>query len=55
MQNTIISDEKRFTTVSVDEIVRQCQVTAPVVHTVLLEMELAGLIERQPGNRIAAI
>ena len=41
--------------VTVDEIVRQCQVTAPVVHTVLLEMELAGLIERQPGNRIAAI
>ncbi|MFT5180951.1 MAG: DNA processing protein [Alphaproteobacteria bacterium] len=40
---------------TVDEIVRQCQVTAPVVHTVLLEMELAGLIERQPGNRIAAI
>ena len=43
------------TPVTVDEIVRQCQVTAPVVHTVLLEMELAGLIERQPGNRIAAI
>ena len=43
------------TAVTVDEIVRQCQVTAPVVHTVLLEMELAGLIERQPGNRIAAI
>ena len=43
------------TPVTVDEIVRQCQVTAPVVQTVLLEMELAGLIERQPGNRIAAI
>jgi DNA processing protein len=43
------------TPVTVDEIVRQCQLTAPVVHTVLLEMELAGLIERQPGNRIAAI
>ncbi|MCZ6590027.1 MAG: DNA-processing protein DprA [Alphaproteobacteria bacterium] len=43
------------TPVTVDEIVRQCQVTAPVVHTVILEMELAGLIERQPGNRIAAI
>ncbi|NNE84427.1 MAG: DNA-protecting protein DprA [Alphaproteobacteria bacterium] len=43
------------TPVTVDEIVRQCQVTAPVVHTVLLEMELAGLIERQSGNRIAAI
>ena len=43
------------TPVTVDEIVRQCQVTAPVVHTVLLEMELVGLIERQPGNRIAAI
>ncbi len=41
--------------VTVDEIVRQCQVTAPVVRTVLLEMELAGLVERQPGDRIAAI
>jgi DNA processing protein len=43
------------TPVAVDEIVRQCQVTASVVQTVLLELELAGRIERQPGNRVAAL
>lgn len=43
------------TPVTVDEIVRQCQVTAPVVQMVLLELELAGRVERQPGNRVAAL
>lgn len=43
------------TPVTVDEIVRQCQVTAPIVQTVLLELELAGRIERQPGNRVAVL
>lgn len=41
--------------VSVDEIVRRCQLTAPVVRTILLELELAGRLERHPGNRVAAI
>ncbi|MEK9660509.1 MAG: DNA-processing protein DprA, partial [Alphaproteobacteria bacterium] len=41
------------TPVTVDEIVRQCQVTASVVQMVLLELELAGRLERQPGNRVA--
>jgi DNA processing protein len=27
----------------------------PVVLTVLLELELAGRLERQPGNRIALL
>lgn len=40
--------------VAVDEIVRRCQLTAPVVRTILLEMELAGRLERHPGNRVAA-
>lgn len=41
--------------VAVDEIVRQCQLTAPVVRTILLELELAGRLERHPGNRVAAL
>ena len=41
--------------VSVDEIVRRCQLTALVVRTILLELELAGRLERHPGNRVAAI
>ncbi|MDX1402656.1 MAG: DNA-processing protein DprA, partial [Kiloniellales bacterium] len=41
--------------VSVDELLRQCQMSHAVVQTVLLEMELAGLLERHPGNRVARI
>jgi len=41
--------------VAVDEIVRRCQLTAPVVRTILLELELAGRLERHPGNRVAAL
>ena len=39
--------------VEVDELVRQCGVPAADVLTVLLELELAGRVQRQPGNRIA--
>jgi DNA processing protein len=41
--------------VSVDEIIRQCQLSAALVGTVLLELELAGRLERHPGNRVALI
>ncbi len=40
--------------VAVDEIVRRCQLTAPVVRAILLELELAGRLERHPGNRVAS-
>ncbi|HLS69216.1 MAG TPA: DNA-processing protein DprA [Kiloniellales bacterium] len=39
--------------VPVDEVLRQCQVSTPVARLVLLEMELAGILERVPGNRVA--
>ncbi len=38
---------------SVDEIVRGCQLSAPVVLAALLELELAGAIDRHPGNRVS--
>ncbi|MBM3583910.1 MAG: DNA-protecting protein DprA [Alphaproteobacteria bacterium] len=41
------------TPVEVDEILRQCQITPAVARIVLLELELAGRIERHPGNRVA--
>jgi len=41
--------------VAVDELVRQCQTGAAVVSVVLLELELAGRLERQPGGRVALI
>ena len=39
--------------VGVDELIRQCQLSPPVVTTVLLELELAGRIDRHPGNKVA--
>jgi DNA processing protein len=38
---------------SVDEILRECQLSAPAVLAALLELELAGRIERYPGNKVA--
>jgi DNA processing protein len=39
--------------VDVDELIRQCGAPAPSVLTVLLELELAGRVERHPGNRVS--
>lgn len=39
--------------VAVDELIRGCQLSAPIVATVLLEAELAGLIDRHPGNQVS--
>jgi DNA processing protein len=41
------------TPVAVDELVRQCQLSASSVATLLLELELAGRIERHPGNLVS--
>ncbi len=50
-----ILSEISTTPVTVDELRRQCQVSAPVIAATLLDLELAGLIERLPGNRISAV
>jgi DNA processing protein len=39
--------------VSVDDLVRQCGAPASAVLSVLLELELAGRLHRDPGNRVA--
>ncbi len=41
--------------VGVDELLRQCQCSAPVLGLVLLELDLAGRLERHPGNRVSLI
>ena len=41
--------------VTVDELLRECQLSPPVVLTVLLELELAGRLERHPGNRVTLV
>jgi DNA processing protein len=39
--------------VAIDDLVRECQVSPAVVQDAVLELELAGRIERHPGNRVA--
>jgi DNA processing protein len=41
------------TPVPVDELVRQCHLSAASIATLLLELELAGRIERHPGNLVS--
>ncbi len=51
-QEKIIS-HLSFAPLPVDELIRTCQLTIPVVQTVLLDLELAGRIQRHAGNRIS--
>ena len=41
--------------VAIDEIVRLCDLSTAVVMTVLLELELAGKVERHVGGRVSAL
>jgi DNA processing protein len=43
------------TPVAVDELVRGCQLSVALVATVLLELELAGRVQRLPGNLVAKV
>ncbi len=40
---------------AVDEVIRRCQLSPSLVQIVLLELELAGRLERQAGNRVALV
>ncbi len=51
----IILQNISTTPVTVDEMVRNCHLTISAVQMVLLELELAGRIQRLSGNRIVAI
>ena len=39
--------------VPVDEFIRECQLSPSIVITILLEAELAGQVERHPGNKVS--
>ena len=43
------------TPVPVDDLVRECQLSPALTINVLLELELAGRLERQPGNLVALL
>ncbi len=39
--------------VDVDELIRQTKLTLPVVITILLELDLAGRLDRHPSNKVS--
>jgi DNA processing protein len=39
----------------VDEVARRCQLSAPAARMALLELELAGMIRRHPGNQVSLV
>ena len=39
--------------VTVDDVLRRCHLSTPVVQAILLDLELAGRVEMLPGNRVA--
>jgi DNA processing protein len=51
----IIVENLGLTPLPVDEIIRSCQFSPAVVLTVLLELELAGRLERHPGNQVSRL
>jgi DNA processing protein len=51
----LIAETLSPTPVAVDEIIRTCQLSPAQVSTILLEWELAGQLERHPGNRVSRI
>ncbi len=49
----IINENLSYFPINVDELVRQCQLSASEVWAVLLEMEIAGRLDRHPGGKVA--
>lgn len=52
---TIILESLSPSPLPVDEVIRQCHLSPAVAFTAILELELAGRIQRQPGNRVNLI
>ncbi|MBP7253576.1 MAG: hypothetical protein KBA75_08845 [Alphaproteobacteria bacterium] len=48
-------DNTGFSPTSLDELIRECHCSTAAVQTVLLELELAGKVQRLPGNRVCRI
>jgi DNA processing protein len=48
-----ILDLLSATAVQVDELIRQSHLPPATVHTVLLELELAGRLERHAGGKVS--
>ncbi len=53
-QDKILS-QLSYTPIALDELLRSCSITIPVMQTVLLELELAGRIKRESGGRVSLL
>lgn len=51
----MICEHLSYTPITVDELIRATRLDIPVVQTALLELELAGRIKRDAGNRVSLI
>jgi len=51
----LLEEKLGATPIDVDELIRQCNLTPALVLTILLELELAGRLERHAGNRVALV
>lgn len=59
-EETHLYREKVFSSLSheptpVDEIIRRCQIKPPILMMILIELELAGRIQRHPGNQVSLV
>jgi len=51
----LIEEKLGPTPTPIDELIRQCHLTAAMVFTILLELELAGRLDRHPGNQVSLL
>ncbi len=49
----LINENLSYVPISIDELVRQCHLSASEVWIALLEMEIAGRLERLPGGKVS--
>ena len=49
----IVNENLSLVPISIDELIRECQLSPSDLWIVLLEMEIAGRIERLPGGKVA--
>jgi len=48
-----IKENLNYAPISIDELIRECQLSTSDVWSVLLEMEIAGCLDRLPGGKVA--
>lgn len=49
----LLNENLSIVPISIDELIRECQLSASDVWIVLLEMEIAGRLERLPGGKVS--